>query len=70
MEQKSDIDAVVSALCRVRNTLGLVENGLIVEEAVRGRRMLEETNSVRQELVLLNWAIARLSGRTAVPPPL
>lgn len=55
---------VIDALVQVRNTLGTVENGLMLEEAVTGQKLLGASNNVRSELLLLNWAIAKLGGRT------
>ncbi|MDP2746201.1 hypothetical protein [Pseudomonas sp.] len=55
---------VIDALVQVRNTLGTVENGLMLDEAVTGQKLLGDSNTLRSELLLLNWAIAKLGGLT------
>lgn len=53
-------------LAQVRQVLRLVESGLIMQDAL-GQKPLIEPNTVRNELVLLSKVIARLSGETDQP---
>ncbi len=60
---------VVDALIQVRDVMRLVDSAMVMHQAVHGVELMSP-NTVRSELGMLIWAIAKLNGVTEQPSPL
>lgn len=62
-------EEILPTLCSLRASLELLNKAVLLQEAVKGVRLVEPRNDLSHELKEINWCIARISGATWLEAP-